>query len=111
MQEWNDIYDEYRNCTGRVHLRGTPWKPGEYGLTVCVWVYDGSGHFLLTRRAKGKSFQGTWENTGGAAQAGETSRQAIAGSYLRKPASGQKNRSLNFLAPTGINAPFMTSTV
>lgn len=36
MQEWNDIYDEYRNCTGRVHLRGTPWKPGEYGLTVCV---------------------------------------------------------------------------
>ena len=33
---------------------------------------------LLTRRAKGKSFAGTWENSGGAAQAGETSRQAIA---------------------------------
>lgn len=77
IQEWNDIYDENRCPTGRVHRRGTPWKPGEYGLVVCVWVYDGRGHLLLTRRAKGKSFAGTWENSGGAAQAGETSRQAI----------------------------------
>jgi len=76
--EFNDIYDENRQLTGRVHQRGTPWKPGEYGLVVCVWVYDGRGHILLTRRAKGKSFAGTWENSGGAAQAGETSRQAVA---------------------------------
>ena len=33
---------------------------------------------LLTKRAKGKSFAGTWENSGGAAKAGETSRRAIA---------------------------------
>lgn len=78
MEEWNDIYDEHRNLTGRVHRRGTAWKPGEYGLVVCVWVYDGHGHLLLTRRARGKSFSGTWENSGGAAKAGETSRQAIA---------------------------------
>ena len=77
-QEWNDVYDENRQLTGRVHRRGTPWAPGDYGLVVCVWVYDGSGHILLTRRAKGKSFHGTWENSGGAAKAGETSRQAIA---------------------------------
>ena len=76
--ELNDIYDKDRNLTGRLHQRGTPWGPGEYGLVVCVWVYDGRGHILLTRRAKGKSFAGTWENSGGAAQAGETSRQAIA---------------------------------
>ena len=76
--EFNDVYDENRNPTGRVHRRGTPWRPGEYGLVVCVWVYDGRGKILLTRRAKGKSFAGTWENSGGAAQAGETSRQAIA---------------------------------
>ena len=76
--EFNDIYDENRNLTGRVHQRGTPWGPGEYGLVVCVWIYDGRGHILLTRRAKGKSFAGTWENSGGAAKAGETSRQAIA---------------------------------
>lgn len=78
MEEWNDIYDEKRNLTGRAHRRGTPWKPGEYGLVVCVWVYDGRGHLLLTRRARGKSFSGTWENSGGAVKAGETSRQAIA---------------------------------
>ena len=75
--ELNDIYDEDRRVTGRLHRRGTPWKPGEYGLVVCVWVYDGEGRVLLTRRAKGKSFAGTWENSGGAAKAGETSLQAI----------------------------------
>ena len=77
MEEWNDIYDGNRNVTGRVHRRGTPWKQGEFGLVVCVWVYDGQGHMLLTRRAKGKSFAGTWENSGGAAKAGESSLQAI----------------------------------
>ena len=75
--EYNDIYDENRCLTGKLHQRGTSWNPGEFGLVVCVWVYDGRGHLLLTRRAKGKSFAGTWENSGGAAQAGETSRQAI----------------------------------
>ncbi len=76
--EYNDIYDAKRRLTGQLHLRGTPWKRGEYGLIVCVWVYDGEGRILLTQRAKEKSFAGTWENSGGAAKAGETSRQAIA---------------------------------
>ena len=76
--EYNDIYDKHRNLTGRVHLRGTPWKSGEYGLVVCVWVYDSEGNLLMTRRAKEKSFAGTWENSGGAARAGEDSRTAIA---------------------------------
>ena len=76
--ELNDIYDRDKRPTGKVHRRGTPWRSGEYGLVVCVWVYDGCGNLLLTRRAPGKSFAGTWENSGGAAQAGETSRQAIA---------------------------------
>lgn len=76
--EYNDIYDSERNLTGRIHERGTRWRAGEYGLVVCVWVYDGNGKVLLTRRAKEKSFPGTWENSGGAAKAGESSRQAIA---------------------------------
>ena len=75
--EFNDVYDENRNLTGKVHARGTPWEAGEYGVVVCVWVYDGRGHLLLTRRAKEKSFPGTWENSGGAAKAGETSLEAI----------------------------------
>ena len=73
-----DIYDENRCLTGRTRYRGEPREPGEYGLVVCVWVYDGRGNLLLTRRAPEKSFPGTWENSGGAAQAGEDSRTAIA---------------------------------
>ena len=75
--EWNDIYDENRQPTGRLHRRGDRWRKGEYGLVVCVWVYDGYGKVLMTKRAPGKSFAGTWENSGGAAQAGENSLQAI----------------------------------
>ncbi len=76
--EFNDIYDEHRHPTGRRHRRGTRWRKGEFGLVVCVWVYDGNGNLLLTRRAPEKSFPGTWENSGGAVKAGESSRQAIA---------------------------------
>lgn len=75
--EYNDIYDHNRRRTGRLHLRGTRWHRGEYGLMVCVWVYDGKGHLLMTRRATEKTFPGTWENSGGAAKVGESSRRAI----------------------------------
>lgn len=75
--EYSDVYDKERNLTGRTHLRGTPWKKGEYGYVVCVWVHDGKGNLLMTRRAKEKTFPGTWENSGGAVQAGETPEQAI----------------------------------
>lgn len=75
--EWNDMYDENRRLTGQVLRRGEPIPPGAFGLVVCVWVYDGHGRLLLTRRAPGKSFAGTWENSGGAAKAGEDSLTAI----------------------------------
>lgn len=77
MKEYNDIYDKDRNLTGRVHLRGTRWKKGEYGLVACVWVYDGRGNILLTRRAPEKSGAGSWENSGGAVKAGETSLEGV----------------------------------
>lgn len=96
-KEWNDIYDENRRPTGNVHLRGTPWKPGEYGLVVCVWVYDGHGHILLTRRAKGKSFEGTWENSGGAVKAGETSRQAVARELFEETGIRAEESEFEFL--------------
>lgn len=75
--EFLDMYDENRQLTGKRVPRGTPRQPGQYGLVVCVWVHDGAGHLLLTRRAPGKSFAGTWENSGGAAQAGEDSLTAV----------------------------------
>lgn len=79
MEEYVDIYDAGRRRTGRVQRRGKPMKHGEYGLVVCVWVSNGAGRLLLTKRApEKKSFPNTWENSGGSAWAGETSRQAIA---------------------------------
>ena len=95
--EYNDIYNEKGQPTGRVHRRGTPWKNGEYGLVVCVWVYDGNGNVLLTRRAKGKSFAGTWENSGGAAKAGETSRQAIARELFEETGIRAEEEEFEFL--------------
>lgn len=95
--EYNDIYDAQGNLTGRTHRRGTPWKPGEYGLVVCVWVYDGQGKLLLTRRAKGKSFAGTWENSGGAAQAGETSRMAIRRELLEETGIRAEEEEFEYL--------------
>ena len=96
--EYNDIYDRNRNLTGRVHLRGDSWKSGEYGLVVCVWVYDGRGKLLLTRRAPGKSFAGTWENSGGAALAGETSRQAIARELREETGIDRNEDEFEFLS-------------
>lgn len=98
--ERNDIYDANRNLTGRTHRRGDPWKPGEYGLVVCVWVYDGKGNLLLTRRAPGKSFAGTWENSGGAAQAGETSRRAIARELREETGICREEEEFEFLRTT-----------
>jgi len=96
--EFNDVYDVNRNLTGRVHRRGTHWAKDEYGLVVCVWVYDGRGRILLTRRAKGKSFSGTWENSGGAVKAGESSREAIARELFEETGIRAEPEEFEFLS-------------
>ena len=96
--ELNDIYDIHGNLTGKVHRRGTPWHRGEYGLVACVWVYDGQGNVLLTRRAPGKSFAGTWENSGGAAKAGETSREAIVRELFEETGIHAQQEEFEFLS-------------
>lgn len=73
-----DIYDSQRRPTGRTHRRGVPLAKGDYILVVCVWVSDGNGRLLLTLRAPEKlASPNSWENSGGAALAGESSREAI----------------------------------
>lgn len=76
MELW-DLYDRERRPLGRTHVRGVPCKPGEYHLVVTIWTVNSSGNILLTLRDPAKeSFPSTWENTGGSALAGETSRGA-----------------------------------
>ncbi len=101
--EWNDVYDKDRNLTGRIHRRGSKWAPGEYGLVVCVWVHDGKGNLLMTRRAPQKSFAHTWENSGGAARAGETSRQAIKRELFEETGIQAEENEFEYLSTTRDN--------
>lgn len=72
-----DLFDSRRRPLGRTHPRGTPCPPGEYHLVVSIWTVDSKGNILLTLRDPAKeSYPNTWENTGGSALAGETSRKA-----------------------------------
>ena len=77
MELW-DLYDENRLPLGRTHPRGEPVPKGAYHLAVIVVILNARGEVLLTRRAREKdACPGWWENTGGSALAGETSREAI----------------------------------
>lgn len=78
MELW-DIYDENRQRTGRTMQRND-WhmQPGEYHLTVLGIVRNVDGRFLITRRVMSKAWApGWWEVSGGAAQAGEDSADAV----------------------------------
>lgn len=39
MELW-DIYDKYRQKTGRTHERGNTMKEGDYHLVVHVWIIN-----------------------------------------------------------------------
>ena len=76
MELW-DLFDAGRRPLVRTHPRGTPCAAGEYHIVVSVWTLDSRDNFLLTLRDPAKeSYPNTWENTGGSALAGETSRAA-----------------------------------
>ncbi len=77
MELW-DVYDKDRQCIGTTHLRGRPMRKGEYHLAVFVWVFDGQGKLLLTKRSPEKlAYPNLWALTGGAVLAGESSIDAI----------------------------------
>lgn len=74
-EKW-DIYDENRRKTGRIHRRGDPFQPGDYHLSVHIWIMNSEGKFLITKRSPNKGFPNTWESTGGSALMGEDSLTA-----------------------------------
>ncbi len=78
MELW-DIYDKNKQKTGRT-MKRNDWclKDDEYHLTVLGVVARPDGKFLITKRVMTKSWApGWWEVSGGAAMAGEESRQAV----------------------------------
>ncbi len=73
MPEILDLYNEDRKLTRKTHVRGNPFKEGEFYLVADIWTLTPSGHILIDKRHPDKSFGGMWECTGGAVQAGEDS--------------------------------------
>ncbi len=78
MEYW-DIYDSNKQKTGR-KMKRNDWilKDGEYHLTVLGVIMRPDGKFLITQRVMTKAWApGWWEVSGGAAQAGEESEEAV----------------------------------
>ena len=78
MEMW-DIYDADKKKTGRL-MEKNDWclKDGEYHLTVLGVIKRPAGNFLITQRVMTKAWApGWWEVSGGAAQAGEESVEAV----------------------------------
>ncbi len=75
--EFWDLYDESRKPLNKTHIRGDDICDGEYHIVIGVWTINSKGKILLTlRHPEKESYPNYWENTGGAALAGETTRQA-----------------------------------
>ena len=78
MEYW-DIYDAEKRPTGRT-MKRNDWclKDGEYHLTVLGVVARPDGTYLITKRVMTKAWApGWWEVSGGAAQVGESSEEAV----------------------------------
>lgn len=78
MEMW-DIYDANKKKTGRT-MKKNDWilQDGEYHLTVLGVVAGKDGRYLITKRVMTKAWApGWWEVSGGAAQAGEESEDAV----------------------------------
>lgn len=71
-----DVFDQFGNFTGRTAERGTALAPGEFYLSVQVWIREKTGHYLIQQRAAHlSSGAGMWATTAGYVFAGEASQQ------------------------------------
>ena len=78
MELW-DIYDRDKQRTGRT-MKRNDWhmQPGDFHLTVLGVIRHTNGKYLITKRVMTKAWApGSWEVSGGAAQAGEDSFDAV----------------------------------
>lgn len=72
-----DIYYAYGNKSGKLMERGAQLEPGEYYLSVHIYIYNSKGEFLLQKRSmKLKDHDGLWEITSGCVTSGEDSLEA-----------------------------------
>lgn len=71
-----DIYDKYRQKTGRTYLRKDKIPNGGLRLIIHILIFNDKGELLIQQRAEDKKMGGLWDiSCGGACQAGEDSWQ------------------------------------
>jgi isopentenyldiphosphate isomerase len=77
MELW-DVYDKYRQKTGRTHERGNPMNEGDYHLVVHVWIVNDKGEFLIQKRQPWKTgWPNMWDGSAaGSAILGDSSEAA-----------------------------------
>lgn len=72
-----DIYNRDGEKKGITVFRGEYIRPDDYILVAHVYIYNANKEFLIQRRSRKKRVNsGKWDITGGAVQAGETSKAA-----------------------------------
>lgn len=77
MEIW-DIYDAYREKTGRTHIRGEDMQAGDFHQVVHVWIVNDKGEYLIQKRQPWKKgWPNMWDcSAAGSAIAGDTSEMA-----------------------------------
>ncbi len=77
MEVW-DLYNENYELTGESVTRGNPIPENRYHLVIHFWLINSKGEHLIQKRSPlVTSGSGKWAITGGSAQAGESSRDAV----------------------------------
>lgn len=74
MEKW-DLFDDARRPLDKIHNRQDKIIIGEYHVVVGIWTVNSNNEILLTlRHPDKKKYPNLWENSGGCALAGETSK-------------------------------------
>lgn len=72
-----DLFDNKRKLVGKVAERYN-YDPGYYSQVLHLWIMNSKGEFLIQKRSmKKKIHPGIWSITGGGADTGETTLDAV----------------------------------
>lgn len=73
MELW-DLYNEKRELSGLLHIRGEEIPKGFYHLVVHIWIRNNKGEYLISQRSADRpTFPLMWECVGGSVVKGESS--------------------------------------
>lgn len=80
MEEYWDVYDRFRNKTGKIIKRDSNIRlsQGEFHIVITGIIQNSKKEILITRRNKKKKlYPGLWECTSGSVKTDETSIEAV----------------------------------